>query len=221
MKFKISKNRIHVYLEYATKRIYVGELKKNIKGYTFTYDDRYLESDGAISVGAELDLFSKTHHSTELFSSFEDRIPSRSNPAYKDYVNHFGLSLEEENKMKLLMTIGKRGASSFVFEPVFEDAFDGASVKKFRTELGLSQVKFALIFDFAVATVQNLEMGKSSDTNTLRRIEIYEKFPQVAFFQIIKNRAKIHTSIFSDLIQLYDQKCGMSIADEIDPILFG
>ena len=48
-----------------------------------------------------------------------DRIPSKENPAYPDYCKSQGISVNETNPIILLIAIGKRGPSTFIFEPVF------------------------------------------------------------------------------------------------------
>src|SRR6202022_1252354 len=89
--------------------------------YELTYNKKYAHSKNAIPIGPDLHLF-KLHHQSKkgkLFSSFIDRIPEKSNPAYKDYCKAEGISSTEKNPIILLGTIGKRGPSSFIFEPVY------------------------------------------------------------------------------------------------------
>jgi DNA-binding XRE family transcriptional regulator len=116
----------------------------------------------------------------KLFPSFIDRIPDKSNPAYKDYCKAQGVSLNEKNPIILLGAIGKRGPSSFIFEPVYYSEFDPIEIKNLRKKLQITQHDIAEAFDINKRTLQRIEKGTSQDLNTLKRLQILLKFPNVA-----------------------------------------
>jgi HipA-like protein len=206
-KSKLDKTRLKIFHEGRKRRIYVGELRHVIDKdkYEFTYDQNYSNSKNAIPIGPELSLFKMVHTSKkgELFSSFIDRIPSESNPAYKDYCRSQGISPKEKNPIILLGFIGKRGPSSFIFEQVYLDEFSIDLVVRFREELGISQHDFAEAFDINIWTLLRLESGKSKDPNTLKRLQIYFEFPDVAIWQLKKTGARIKGKVLSKLIDYF------------------
>lgn len=162
----LDKNRLQVFCETRKRRIFVGELTYNPKEdkYEFIYDKKYIHTKNAIPIGPDLDLF-KLHHQSEkgkIFSSFLDRIPEKSNPAYKDYCESQGISPKEKNLIILLGTIGKRGPSSFIFEPVYFSKFKPSDIKNFREALGVTQHDIAQAFDINQTTLQRIE----SETGT-------------------------------------------------------
>ncbi len=177
---------VYVYLEKRKTRQLVGELTFGAKDkeYIFTYFEKYLFSDQIIPVGPELPLTKKKHQSNKLFPSFVDRIPSKENPAYRDYCYAMGISEKEENPLILLSSIGKRGPSSLVFEPHYERNFDGVALKKFREKLDLTTREFATCFEITQSALVNIELGKVSGKEILKRIEIYASFPEVAISQL-------------------------------------
>lgn len=205
---KIDHSQLHVFTENRKRRIFVGSLywnqDKNV--FEFKYDTKYAKSKTAIPIGKELDLFKKTHTSKgKLFPSFMDRIPSKENPAYPDYCKSQGISVNETNPIILLIAIGKRGPSTFIFEPVFLNHFDYRQIRKFRESLNLSIHEFAAAFDFNPPTLQRLESGKKSDPGTIRRAQIYLEFPNVALWQIEMNSGKIHTDTFHALWSYFEK----------------
>ena len=136
------------------RRAFVGVLTfvpaENL--YRFEYDEKYFRSKGAIPLGPELNLAQKAHLSNPaaLFPSLTDRIPDRANPAYADYCASQGISVDEQNPIILLGTIGRRGPSSFVFESVFISADEVlGKFKNFRQELDLSIYDLAQAFDIS------------------------------------------------------------------------
>ena len=184
-------NRLEVYSETKRRKTFVGELSFDPKAraWDFKYDKNYLKSKSAIPLGPELSLKRQSHKAKDkLFPSFADRIPSRANPAYEEYCASQGISPGERNQVVLLTTIGKRGPSTFVFEPIYElGDFDArAELAKFAKELHLSSWEIATTFDLFQLTVQRILNGKSKDRNTLRLIEIFLRFPEVALRQINK-----------------------------------
>ena len=122
-----------------------------------------------------------------LFKSFEDRIPSRQNPAYKDYCRQMGIDPTEKDPIILLATIGHKGPSSFVFEPSYSSLVSKENLHQYRKNLGLTYREFADIFDFSTRTLQNFEANSSVSKDTIKRLEIYALFPQVALYEVVKN----------------------------------
>ena len=140
---------ILVYLELKTTRELVGKLEYKNKKYCFSYDKRYLEFKKALPIGPELPLTKLYFESEELFPSFVDRIPSKHNPAYTDYCAEFSIDVDEENQLILLATIGRKGPSSFIFEPKY-NSFNANDLKSFRQELGFkkkNQFPFILVIE--------------------------------------------------------------------------
>ncbi len=184
---KDTKN-LEVYLEGRKRRTHVGTLSFEEKSnyFIFQYDSKYIKSRKAIPIGPDLSIFKKKHISAKgkLFPSFADRIPSRSNPAYEEYCKSQGISLNEKNEIILLGTIGRRGPSSFIFEPIMQNNFSATEIVRFRQLLDLSRNELALALDVNELTLQRLESLKSKDQNTLKRLQIYFEFPQVALWQI-------------------------------------
>lgn len=205
---KPNREKLNIFHEGRKRRIFVGELIYNQKKeiYELIYSESYAYSDTAIPLGPDLDLF-KLHHQSEkgtLFKSLLDRIPSKENPAYKDYCASQGISPDENNPIVLLSTIGKRGPSSFIFEPVYDNKFTKENIKKSRFETGLTQHDLAIILNISIATLARLETGKSHDENTIKRIEIFFKFPEVAFWELKKTGSWLHSDVLAKLYNHFD-----------------
>lgn len=202
-KIKLNPNRLLIFHEGRKRRLFVGELiYLNEKDrYELIYDKSYVKSKKAIPISPELDLF-KTHHQSpkgKLFPSFIDRIPLRTNPAYKDYCSSQGISPDEKNPIILLGSIGKRGPSSFVFEPVYAKEFFAHDISEIRKELQITQHDLAEAFDINELTLQKIESGKSNDLNTLKLLQIYFAFPEVAIWQLKQTGGRIHNNVLSKL----------------------
>ena len=200
---KPSQDKLNIFHEGRKRRVFVGELIYNTEKeiYELIYDERYAYSDTAIPLGPELDLF-QLHHRSEkgkLFKSLVDRIPSKENPAYKDYCASQGISQDEQNPIILLGSIGKRGPSSFIFEPVYYSSFTKENIKKLRHEIGLTQHDLAKILDISIATLARLDTGTSHDANTIKRIEIFFKFPEVALWQLKQTGGWLHSEVLTKL----------------------
>jgi len=199
---KIDKQRLEVFAESRKRRQFVGTLTwDNVKNwFEFRYDPKYARSKKAIPLGKELDLFKKSHVCRgKLFPSFADRIPPRNNPAYEDYCRAQGISLDETNPIVLLVSIGRKGPSTFIFEPVIKDDFDVEEIRKFRLAADLSINDMALAFDLNPPTLQRIETKKAIDASTIRRIQIYLTFPKVAMWQVERNMGKLHSETFHRL----------------------
>ncbi|MCM2281749.1 MAG: HipA N-terminal domain-containing protein [Bdellovibrionaceae bacterium] len=185
----------------------MGELSydKDRDQYQFVYDSKYTKSPKAIPIGPDLSLFKKSQWSEKgkIFPSFTDRIPSRSNPAYEEYCRSQGISVSERNPIVLLGTIGRRGPSSFVFEPVVINDFTFTDIIRFRKVTGLSRHEMAMAFDLNEPTLQRVETGKSADLNTMKRIQIYLEFPEVALWQLESAGRKISNETLARLTDYF------------------
>lgn len=202
---------VDVYSEGRRTRDHAGRLERHTGPdgkhvFRFTYEDAYLRQPDAVSVGPDLPLTRKSFFSEELFPSFTDRIPSRENPAYPEYCAATGISTYEVDPFVLLTTIGRRGPSCLVFEPVTEESFGAEEAREFRTTLGLSLREFGLIFDFSPYTIQKIESGKQTGRDVLKRMELYARFPNAAWFEMTKNRPKVHTKLWQRLEGMFRER---------------
>lgn len=207
---KLDESRLKIFHESRKRRVFVGELiydKGNDK-YELIYDKNYAHSKNAIPISPDLDLF-KLHHYSEkgkLFPSFMDRIPDSSNPAYKDYCDAQGISLDEKNPIILLGSIGKRGPSSFIFEPVYDNGFEFSDIIKLREQLQITQHDLAEAFNISKTTLQRIEAGVSHDLNTLKYIQILLRFPEVALWQLKQTGSRVHKHVFEKLLKYFESK---------------
>ena len=192
---------IDVYRELRRSRDYVGRLEKVGKDFRFTYNENYLFKANALGLGPDLPLQLEPFVSRELFVSFEDRLPSRRNPAYPEYCQHCNISPDEEDKMVLLSTIGRRGPSCLIFEGVIPDTPEAMDVKKFRQRLKLTIREFALLFDLSTASLQTLEKGASEKSELIKRMRIYMNFPAIARWEVERNRAKVHDDTYESVVK--------------------
>jgi len=218
LRLELDPNKIYIFHELRKRRVYVGSLiydKKN-DVYQLEYDKNYVSSKNAIPIGPDLDLFKTIHISKKgkLFPVFLDRVPEKSNPAYKDYCLSQGIFPNEQNLIILLGSIGTRGASSFIFEPVYKTHFIAADLIKMREELQVTQYDLAVAFDINRATLQRIEAGIGSDKNTLKLLQIYFVFPDVALWQLSQTGVGIHASVLSQLIQYFKKKARIIIEGE-------
>ncbi|MBS0616098.1 MAG: HipA N-terminal domain-containing protein [Verrucomicrobia bacterium] len=187
MGLKLPIVNVAIYLERRKTRLLVGHLKKSGANFVFTYDDRYLRARNVIPLGPEFPLTQREFKSRSLFPSLEDRIPSKQNPAYPEYCQAMGIDPQENDALILLSTIGKRGPSSFVFEPIFERSFTIQDVIEFRKSLNFSTREFAQIFEISQTALNALERKRSSGKDLLKRLEIIVRFPSIAIFFISIN----------------------------------
>ncbi|MBC75723.1 MAG: hypothetical protein CME64_06885 [Halobacteriovoraceae bacterium] len=194
-------NKLYIYLETKRGRTFVGTLKREANNFSFTYDEKYFYSENPIQVGPELSLKKRKHHSKNLFGIFLDRIPSRQNPAYTDYCKKMGIKEDEDDVMILLSTLGARGPSSFVVERDVVFDFSGDLLKEFRKDLRLSMREFSKLFDISLSSVQKIESGKISGKEVLKRIEIYFKFPEVAAFEVKRNKREVHSDCYIKVME--------------------
>jgi len=204
---KIDENKLYIFHELKKRRIYVGELIYDIKHdvYKFIYDKSYLNDKNAIPIGPELTLFKDVHVSKkgQLFPVLLDRIPLKSNPAYKDYCESQGISVDEDNPIILLGNIGKRGPSSFIFESAYIADFSVLNIIKLRQALNISQSDLALSLGIKKVTLQRIESGLSHDVNTNKLLEIYFNFPEVAIWQLRQRKMWMHHTLFANLVDYF------------------
>lgn len=86
--------------------------------WEFKYEDSWLRAKHRIPVGMDLPLSPNPYRSKQLFITFEERLPFRENRAYKDYCESWHISVDEGDILTLLSTLGHRGPSTFVFNPI-------------------------------------------------------------------------------------------------------
>ena len=186
-------NAIDIYLEKRNTRLYVGRLQKEKRKFVFQYDKSYLRKDNSIALGPDLPLKKEKKSSLTLFPSFEDRIPSKNNPAYKEYCASVGISPSETNPFVLLAKLGQKGPSSFICVPVEKkQLLSSQDLKLFRKHLKLSIRDFADLFEVSASTVYRIENNKTTGKDSLKKIEIYYKSPKVALNQIKKTGNRIN-----------------------------
>ena len=216
MVLKPDPNQLEIYHEGRRRRLLVGALVFNRKSKRFalTYDAKYLRQKQSVPLGPELPLTKQVHQSkpNELFPSFADRIPSRENPAYVDYCASAGIDIDETNPIILLGAIGRRGPSTFVFESVYR--FDRnslvAQLRAFRERLGISLWEFASAFDVPYPTMQRIENGKSKDLLTMRLVQTYLAFPEVARSQLRLSGRHVNRASLAKLQQATSGPTGTS-----------
>jgi serine/threonine-protein kinase HipA len=57
------------------RNIFAGTLCETDEGYSFSYDEKYMQTDGASVVSLTLPLTRQTYYSKTLFSFFDGLIP--------------------------------------------------------------------------------------------------------------------------------------------------
>lgn len=198
-----NKNRLQIFHEGRKRRIFVGELKyiEEKDYYELLYDKNYVALKIAIPISPELDLFKIKHISKKgkLFSVFIDRIPLKTNPAYADYCFAQNISVNETNSIILLGSIGKKGPSSFIFEPVYENKFTSFDIIKIRETLDISQHDLAKAFGLSEITIKKIETGTSKDANTLKLIQMFFTFPECGIWQLKQTGSRVHSSVLLKL----------------------
>ncbi len=199
MHYERDEHSLEIYHEGPKRRILVGVLSYDLetKRFNFKYVFNYLKKKFAIEVGPELSTIKAEHVSQpgELFASFKDRIPDKQNPAYPDYCRSQGISVNEKNPIRLLTTIGRRGPSTFVYEPVYKQVGDVVEeLKQFRKDLSLTRWDVANYFNIPELSVFKIEKRLSHDHNLLRLINLYINNREVAQEQLRVTGKKVHVS---------------------------
>lgn len=185
-------NSILVFSQTKTKRVLVGKFWREKGKFFFEYDPAYQKLKQAIPLGPEFELWKSKFSSRKLFPSLADRIPSPQNPAYKDYCDQWGIDEKESDPFILLTTIGRRGPSTFIFEPNIESDYNGESIKSFRKELNLSQNEFEKLLNIPHATLVRLEMNQSENDILRTYIEVFDKVPQALEWILEKRKIYLH-----------------------------
>lgn len=207
---KLDPTKLLIFHELKKRRIYVGELIYDVKlnVYKLLYDRQYANSKSAIPLDLDLTLDKLIHVSKkgQLFAALLDRIPERANPAYADYCHAQNISVAEQNPIILLGSIGRKGPSTFVFEAVYKDNFSIADIIKLRRELNITQHDLAKAFSIKNVTLQRMESGISNDENTIKLLQIYFNFPQVALWQLLQTGGNIHSTVLAMLIKYFTAK---------------
>jgi HipA-like protein len=183
---------VDVYLQKRKSRKYVGQLSSKGDKFIFIYDDSYLYGENSIALGPDLPLSKKKFISKDLFPSFEDRIPSKDNPAYKEYCEMVGIKPSEKDPLTLVATLGQKGPSSFIFSSVQKSLVSHENIANFRKKLNLTVREFSDLFDFAPATINRIEKKTIAGKEAMKRLEIYYLFPEVALYEVNKNQFKVH-----------------------------
>lgn len=191
-----------IYLEGKKDKVLVGTLERKNNEYIFTYDEKYYYSSSPLPIGPELSLKKRIHKSKELFSIFNDRIPSKKNAAYEEYCREVGIDKNEKDEMILLAKLGARGPSSFIIEEPNTENFTKDDLIEFRKRLDITMREFSAAFDISLSSIQRIENGRAEGLEVLKRIEIYAKFPEVARFEVKKNKMKIHSSVLDKIFSI-------------------
>lgn len=197
---------VDVYLEKRASRKYVGQLSRENDKFIFEYNESYLFDDRSIAIGPDLPLNKKKFVSSDLFQSFEDRIPSKKNPAYKEYCEMVGIKPSENDPLTLVATLGQKGPSSFIFSPAPHITITHEDIIHFRKILNLTVREFSELFDFAPATINRIEKKSICGKESMKRLEIYILFPEVAIYEVNKNRYKVNDNKTKFVIHLLHKR---------------
>ena len=192
---------INIYSQTQTKRIFVGKLWREGKKYFFEYGKTYKKLRNALPLGPELPLWKDRVSSSTLFPPFTDRIPSKNNPAYKDYCREWGISENEKDVFILLTTIGRRGPSTFVFEPALSK-YAASQLKDFRTRLGLTQSEFEELFNISHMTLSRLETDKLKNNFYMQYFELFDEVPQALTWMLEKRGQLLHDEKRTRLLKM-------------------
>lgn len=198
-------DKINVFSQTATKRTFVGILYRQNSSFHFKYDKQYRHNRDAVALGPELELWKEKFSSKSLFPSIADRIPSKQNPAYKDYCSQWGISENEKDAFRLLTTIGRRGPSTFVFEPVPKE-YSAENIKTFRKKLRLNQRDFAALFDITQATLSKIEQGKSTHGTVMVFIQLCDEISEALHWLLNVRGQYIHDNLRVYIERLFKKR---------------
>ncbi len=182
---------VSIFLEKSKTRMLAGSLVRVHGKFVFEYERSYFKAKNIIPLGPEFPLTQRSFESTELFPSLDDRIPSRENPAFREYCEALEIDPEERDPLVLLSTIGRKGPSSFVFHPKFDHMITGSDVAIFRKSLGFTTREFASVFDLTQASLNALERNRTSGKELLKRLELAIQFPSVAMYYLLINGGSV------------------------------
>jgi DNA-binding XRE family transcriptional regulator len=132
----------------------------------------------------------------------------RTNPAYEDYCFAQNISVNERNPIILLGSIGKKGPSSFIFEPVYDNPFTSVDIVKIREILDISQHDLAKAFGLSEITVKKIESRKSQDATTLKLIQMFFTFPECGLWQLKQTGSRVHSAALLKLTKYFQNELG-------------
>lgn len=184
-------DKIDVFSQIASRRIFVGNIWRERGLYYFAYDKTYRRFKKSVALGPEFPLWKESFSSKKLFPSLADRIPSRQNPAYKDYCKQWGISAKEDDPFVLLTTIGRRGPSTFVFERASQ-IYSAERLRKFRERIGLNQRDFTLLFGTTQAALTKLETGKGENAFMMTFFMLCDEVPEALKWLLQERGQYIH-----------------------------
>lgn len=177
--------RVNVFSQNKNRRVLVGQIWREKNEYCFQYNTGYIKLRSGIPLGVELPKYQTgVIRSKKLFPSLEERIPSRQNPEYPNYCRQWGISPEEQDQLILLVTIGNRGPSSFLFRKDEDILIEGLQINNFRQKLNLSLREFAVFLDVQPATLSKTEKGSLAPDMFLRLCRLLINVPQALGFQL-------------------------------------
>ncbi len=214
MRVNYKTDLLEVFMERRKRLIFVGRLlfDSQQNSFSFTYDDRFRKNSAAIPLGPDLPLKKKVHQRGELFSSFQDRIPSKDNPAYPEYCRSMGISPMENNPILLLGTIGRRGPSSFIFELVPDFDRDlGNLVAELRQSLELTVSEMALFLEITEVTLLKLEKRKSTNYNLHRLVYCILENAEIARWQLSLSKRKLPRDAYEKLVKFLKKKASSKV----------
>lgn len=185
-------NEILIFSQTRNKRILVGKLWRESTKYHFEYDAAYKKKKNALPLGPEFALWKSKFTATKLFPSIADRIPSKQNPAYADYCQQWNIDKNEKDVFVLLTTIGRRGPSTFLFEPSLQNAYGGEQIKAFRNKLELTQAEFENLVGISHTTLVKLETGQIKNTLHLSLLQIIDQIPEALRWLIMHRGHYLH-----------------------------
>jgi HipA-like protein len=107
--------KVLVFWESDHKKEPVGELTRVAQGWSFSYAPKWIKI--GVQIDPELPLSSKPVSSKELHGFFSERIPPRDSGQFPYYAKIWKLREELKDPMALLVTLGHRGPSNYVFYP--------------------------------------------------------------------------------------------------------
>jgi hypothetical protein len=107
--------KVLVQWESESKQELVGELIRVPRGWSFSYAPKWLRK--GVQIDPDLPLRLKSILSEELHEFFSERIPPRDSGQFVHYAKVWNLREELKDPMALLVTLGHRGPSNYVFYP--------------------------------------------------------------------------------------------------------
>jgi HipA-like protein len=196
--------KVVVFEELRKTKIIVGALYREKGAFYFTYERDYLDRQLATSLGPDLPLGVKPIRSKHFFQSLQDLLPDKNNPAYASYSKKTGVAVDETDVLKLLISVGKRGPSKFVFEEYPDDILPTAEkLRQFREKLQLSQRDFSLLFDIPLISMQQLEKKEGVQKPTRMFLQLMMDNHKLLKEQIRKRGYLLHQEKLKMLIQSF------------------